>query len=115
MTKKTRLTPETTGGNQAASVHEADKLMIQMSDYEGKSQEWVGADVAQSPIYANAQTARVYSQGYFGLSDLTASAGVLKAKAERAKAGDLSDMEAMLVAQATASIPSLPRWPAVLP
>ena len=77
-------------------------LTLRESDYLGKSQERIEAELAQSAIYANVQTARLYSRGTFGVSDLTKSATVLSEKVAQVKAGDLSEAESILLSQATA-------------
>ena len=79
-----------------------DLLRLDFEDYPGKSQERVLAEIALSPVFANALTARRYSKGNFGENDLTGSVEALQAKVAKVMAGDLSEMEALLVAQATA-------------
>ncbi len=79
-----------------------DALRIRESDYAGKTVDRMEAELAQSPVYANAQTARTFSRGTFGVSGLTESVEALRDKVERVRTGSLSDAEAMLVSQATA-------------
>jgi hypothetical protein len=75
---------------------------LQVPPQEGKTDKRRVAEIVQSPIHANASTARVFSRGTFGDSGITEMSEVLRDKAAKVKRGDLSDMEAMLVAQATA-------------
>jgi hypothetical protein len=77
-------------------------LRLRECDYPGMTQEQVEADSAQSPIHANAATALTFSRGTFGESGLTETVDALRAKVEKVKAGDLSGLEALLTAQATA-------------
>lgn len=60
------------------------------------------AELAQSPICANARTAQLFFNGTFGKSDYTQSIAELRKKATKVQDGNLSGMEALLVAQATA-------------
>lgn len=77
-------------------------LRLNRAEYESKSIERIEAESAQSPIHANAQTARTFSRGTFGVSDLTESVAILAEKAATVRAGDLSGAEEMLTAHATA-------------
>lgn len=85
----------------APPIDTRNVLRILETEMPGKTAEQVEAETAQSPIYAAAQTARLYSNGTFGISDLTASVETLRDKAKRVQNGDTSDMEAMFTAQAT--------------
>jgi hypothetical protein len=78
------------------------RLRLRVEDYVGKTLEQVEAASAQSPIHANAATALTFSRGTFGESGLTETVDALRAKVEKVKAGDLSGLEALLTAQATA-------------
>ncbi|MBI5921923.1 MAG: hypothetical protein HY847_09735 [Betaproteobacteria bacterium] len=70
---------------------------------EGKSDELVMAEAALDSITKNALTALNYSNPSFpGGTDINQSVHVIRGKAERVQAGDLSEVEAMLTAQATA-------------
>ena len=60
------------------------------------------AEVSQCTYIINAQTARIYSQGFIGATDISASIAALKAKTEKVQSGDLSGPEAILIAQAVA-------------
>jgi len=78
------------------------KNALRATRQEGKTVERMEAELAQSPIHANASTARVFSRGTFGDSGITEMSEVLRDKAAKVNAGDLADMETLLVAQATA-------------
>lgn len=84
------------------TVDPKNVLRVDFEDFPGKSEEYAKAEIAQSPVYSNAITARRFSVGSVGISDLTNSIDVLREKVARVKAGDLQDLEAMLVSQATA-------------
>lgn len=86
----------------APVIDPKNQLTLRESDYLGKSRERIEAESSQSAIHANAQTARIFARGTFGVSDLTHSVEALKEKVERVKAGDLSEAEAMLFSQASA-------------
>ena len=77
--------------------------ILQLSDVEceGMSPDRAEAEVAQSTIHTNAQTARSFARGTYGTTDWTESVAALKDKVAKVQAGDLSGMEAMLAAQAT--------------
>lgn len=60
------------------------------------------AEAGQSSVMTNAITALTFAKGTFGELDLGASDEVMREKVARVKAGDLSGVEATLVAQATA-------------
>lgn len=86
----------------APAVDPKNQLNLRESDYLGKSRERIEAESAQSPIHSNTQTARLFSQGTFGVADLTHSADTLAEKVQRVQGGDLSEAEAILMSQATA-------------
>lgn len=79
-----------------------DQLRLRQQDYPGMSIERAEAETAQNAIVANAYTARMYSIGSFSKSDITEFVASLRDKVDRVKAGNLEDVESMLVAQATA-------------
>lgn len=84
------------------SLIRKNTLRLWDSDYPGKSRERVEAESALSPIHANAQTARSYARETFGVLDLTYSTEILAEKVATLKGGDLSDIEATLLAQSVA-------------
>ncbi|AEG68272.1 conserved hypothetical protein [Ralstonia solanacearum Po82] len=66
-----------------------------------KDAEERGAVIASSPLIRGAVTGRKYAEPMFGAGlDLTAYAAQLREQADKVKAGDLSAVETMLVAQA---------------
>lgn len=67
---------------------------------EGKNDDFIMAEISLSPIAANASTARVFAKGAFGENDITSTVSVMREKAEKVQAGDLSEVEATLTAQA---------------
>jgi hypothetical protein len=66
----------------------------------GKSDERIMAECALSAVMTNSATARMFSQGTFGASDLNATVAAMREKAEKVQRGDLSEIEATLAAQA---------------
>lgn len=79
-----------------------NQLRLRKADWLGMSLDRAEAELAQSSIHANAQTARIFTQGTYGVTDRTESVAAMQAKVARVQAGDLSGAEAMLTAQATA-------------
>lgn len=69
---------------------------------DGKGEARQGAECAVSSVTSNAVTARLFSHGTFGLSDLTECVAVVRGKTEKVLSGDISDIEATLTAQAVA-------------
>ena len=68
----------------------------------GKSRERLLAEVGQSPLVRNAETARRFAKGAFGELDLEESVHELRSKTAQVHSGDLTGLEAILAAQATA-------------
>jgi hypothetical protein len=66
----------------------------------GKSKERQIAELALSPVVTNTNTATLFISGTFGKLSLTESIDVMQIKVDKVKAGDLSDVEATLTAQA---------------
>ncbi len=69
---------------------------------DGKSSERVMAELALNPVTSNTATARIFVAGTIGTIDLTESIAVMGEKAARVKAGDLTEAEVTLMAQAVA-------------
>lgn len=67
---------------------------------EGKSRERQLAELGLSPAIANAVTSSNFAQGSFGVIDLSESIGVMREKIAKVKSGDMSEVEATLIAQA---------------
>jgi hypothetical protein len=61
----------------------------------------ITAEVCLSPIVGNAVTARHFTKGSFGSSDLTDTGAVIAEFAAKAQKNDFSEVEATLIAQAT--------------
>ena len=88
---------------KAAPTTDPKKTILFMeSDFPGKTMEQVQAEAAESPAFSNAATVQNFSRGTFGESGINELAGALRSKVEKVQAGDLSGMEALLTAQATA-------------
>ena len=60
------------------------------------------AEVAADPTVTAGYLAATYAKGITGTTDLTELVGVVRDAAERARGGDLGELEVMLAAQATA-------------
>jgi hypothetical protein len=58
------------------------------------------AELEQCPLFVNAVTARTFAADTSGNADLIAAAAVMFKKAERVKSGDMTQVEATLIAQA---------------
>lgn len=58
------------------------------------------AELGLSAIHANANTARMFSRSVFGEAGLADASQAMQAKADRVKAGDLSEVETALIAEA---------------
>ena len=72
-----------------------------MTDDEGgKSRPRKIAELGLSSVVTNTVTASNFAKGSFGVLDLSESISVMNEKIARIKAGDMSDMEATLIAQA---------------
>jgi hypothetical protein len=82
-------------------IDQRDILQLSNVECEGMSPDRAEAEVAQSTIHTNAQTSRIFAAGTYGTTDWTEAAAAMKDKVAKVQAGDLSGMEAMLVAQAT--------------
>lgn len=81
-----------------AKIDESTQLNVVTQ--AGKSREQQMAELAISPVVSNAVTTMAFAKGNFGALSLNAMMDVMTAKAERVKAGDLSELEATLTAQA---------------
>lgn len=81
-----------------AKIDELNQLNVVTQ--AGKSREQQLAELAISPVVSNTVTTMCFAKGNYGALNLNAMMGVMTAKAERVKAGDLSELEATLTAQA---------------
>ncbi|ENZ78609.1 MULTISPECIES: hypothetical protein [Ralstonia] len=78
-----------------------DPATLHLEGVTFKDAEERGAVIASSPVIRGAVTGRKYAESMFGAGlDLTAYATQLREQADKVKAGDLSAVETMLVAQA---------------
>ena len=87
---------------KAASTDDAKANTLHVTVPAGKSRARAMAELALNPVMANASTARTFAKGTYGTIDLTESLSVMGEKAARVKAGDLTDAEGALMAQAVA-------------
>ena len=87
---------------KAPAIDPKNQLRVNEADFPDKSRERIMAQLAQSSITANTQTARTFARGTFGETDLTESVTLLRDKVAKVQAGNLSDMDEMLMSQATA-------------
>ena len=95
MTKKDR-------GSAVPAPPAANKDVLNVPGSREKTPNRITAEVCLSPIVGNAVTARTFAKGGFGSSDLTESVAVIAEFAAKAQKNDLSDAEAMLMAQSAA-------------
>lgn len=73
-----------------------------VKEIEGKSKERALAELGLCSLLTNASTSRAFSMTGFGELDIAETITVMREKTERVQAGDLSDIEATLAAQAVA-------------
>ena len=66
----------------------------------GQTKEHQLAEIGLSPCAANAHTASLFAKGAFGTIGIGDALAVMRAKAAKTEAGDLSELEATLTAQA---------------
>lgn len=74
---------------------------LKASPKEGQSQDRFMSEIALSAVAANTTTAMSFSRGTFGELDLTESIAVMREKVAKVQAGDMSEVEATLTAQAS--------------
>ena len=87
---------------KAAPSPDSKKVInINESDYDGKSHDQVIAEISQSPIAANATTAKAFAAGSFGEVGISDAMDAMREKVVKVQTGDMTDMESLLVAQAT--------------
>jgi hypothetical protein len=73
-----------------------------VSERNGKTQRRIQTELSLSPIAGSAAVAGAFAIPDFGAIGLNAARDVLREAADKVKAGDLSDMESLLVAQTIA-------------
>ncbi len=85
---------------QSTAPAPANANVLTVTEVEGKSPERQKAELGLSSTVANAVTSSNFAKGSFGALDLTESVGVMWEKIAKVKAGDMSEVEATLIAQA---------------
>lgn len=84
-----------------AAHTEPDKAnTINVTLQKGQTKEHQLAEIGLSPCAANAHTSALFAQGAFGKIGIGEALAVMRAKAVKTEAGDLSELEATLTAQA---------------
>lgn len=78
----------------------ANANVLTVTEEEGKTRERQKAELGLSSIVANAVTSSNFAKGSFGVIELSEAVRVMREKIAKVKAGDLSDVEATLTAQA---------------
>jgi hypothetical protein len=78
----------------------ATSTLTVTDDEGGKSRNRKIAELGLSSVVTNAVTASNFAKGSFGVLDLSESISVMNEKIAKVKAGDMSDVEATLIAQA---------------
>lgn len=86
----------------AAGANASKTNTLTLKREKDKSDERAMAEAAIASPLASAYTARTFARGIFGELDFTESAAVMAEQAKRARSGDLSEGEGMLMAQAMA-------------
>lgn len=74
--------------------------VLRVTEQVGKSRERQIAEIGLSAVITNTVTASSFVKGSFGALDLPESISVMSEKIAKVKAGDMSDVEATLIAQA---------------
>lgn len=75
---------------------------LQTASEKGQAQARLLAEVGLSPSVANASTARDFAKSYAGDLHLADAVHVLRGQADSVQQGDMSEVEATLIAQAAA-------------
>lgn len=83
-----------------ATAASATSTLTVTADEGGKSRHRKIAELGLSPVVTNTVTASNFAKGSFGVLDLAESISVMNEKIAKVKAGDMSDVEATLIAQA---------------
>lgn len=96
MTTKKKSAPAKATAADVAALN-----TLQVKQVPGKSDALLLAESALSSTAGNASTARTFAHHSFGHTGINQSIAVIQEKAAKVQAGDLSEMEALLVAQAT--------------
>lgn len=78
----------------------AENNTMKLIQEKGKTKEQQFAEIALSPPTLNTLTACTFTQGLMGETSIYESVGVMLDKMDKVKAGDFSDLEATLAAQA---------------
>ncbi|MES2151463.1 MAG: hypothetical protein V4508_16930 [Pseudomonadota bacterium] len=86
--------------NKPSATASGSANMLNVAAEEGKSWERQKAELGLSSTVANAVTSSNFARGSFGAIELSESVGVMREKIAKVKLGDLSDVEATLIAQA---------------
>jgi hypothetical protein len=76
------------------------KNVLLIHPQEGKSDDRILSEIGMSAVMGNAATTRTYLVGSFGELDINEVSAVMHEKAEKVRAGDMSEVEATLTAQA---------------
>ena len=82
--------------------HQQPQDVLTVEQPSDKTKARILAELGLSPVMGNTMTARLFARGACGNLDLGESIGVLREAIERVHAGNLSDVEATLAAQAVA-------------
>lgn len=94
------MTTTTKRKSTAPASAPAKANVLTVTEDEGKTRERQKAELGLSPVVANAVTSSNFAKGSFGMVELSEAVGVMREKVAKVKAGDLSDVEATLTAQA---------------
>lgn len=84
----------------APAPAQAKANVLTVTQEEGKTHERQKAELGLSSTVANSVTSSTFAKGSFGVVELSEAVGVMREKIAKVKAGDLSDVEATLTAQA---------------
>jgi len=100
MTEKRKKPPinKATPKNSPVAAPKKNVLLIRHQD--GKSDDRIFSEIGLCAVMGNAATTRSYLFGSFGELDINEVSAVMREKAAKVQAGDMSEVEATLTAQA---------------
>lgn len=87
-------------GTKAAQTEPHKPNTLNVTRQPGQTKEYQLAEIGLSPCAANAHTAALFAKSAFGIIGIGEAVAVMRAKAAKTEAGDLSELEATLTAQA---------------
>jgi hypothetical protein len=93
---------KTAGATDEPAATQGSEKNLRVTNQEGKSRARILAELVVTPTVLNASTVTCFAKGMAGEIDITEAIVVMTEKVVKVKAGDLTDVETTLVAQAMA-------------